>query len=65
MIEDLVEMNSVVADKSTEHAAVPVAEAHARTAARDATGFDWLAYVEIARPDHWFKNVFMLYSLRS
>ena len=22
--------------------------------------FDWLAYVAIARPDHWFKNVFML-----
>jgi len=24
------------------------------------TGLDWWAYVEIARPDHWFKNVFML-----
>jgi len=24
------------------------------------TGFDWRAYVSIARPDHWFKNVFML-----
>jgi decaprenyl-phosphate phosphoribosyltransferase len=23
-------------------------------------GFDWRAYVAIARPDHWFKNVFML-----
>ena len=22
--------------------------------------FDWKAYVAIARPDHWFKNVFML-----
>src|SRR3954470_19375466 len=22
--------------------------------------FDWQAYVAIARPDHWFKNVFML-----
>lgn len=22
--------------------------------------FDWRAYVAIARPDHWFKNVFML-----
>jgi decaprenyl-phosphate phosphoribosyltransferase len=24
------------------------------------SGFDWRAYGEIARPDHWFKNVFML-----
>lgn len=23
-------------------------------------GFDWRAYSDIARPDHWFKNVFML-----
>ena len=23
-------------------------------------GFDWRAYVTIAGPDHWFKNVFML-----
>lgn len=27
---------------------------------RQAAGFDWKAYVAIARPDHWFKNVFML-----
>lgn len=27
---------------------------------RDARRFDWRAHVEIARPDYWFKNVFVL-----
>lgn len=29
-------------------------------AAEKRRGFDWLAYVQIARIDHWFKNAFML-----
>jgi len=30
------------------------------TVAERSTGFDFWAYVQIARVDHWFKNVFML-----
>src|SRR5215510_10494795 len=30
------------------------------TVAERPVGFDLLAYVQIARVDHWFKNVFML-----
>jgi 4-hydroxybenzoate polyprenyltransferase len=35
-------------------------ETPADAARAAAIGFDWRAYVAIARPDHWFKNVFML-----
>lgn len=54
-------MNTVTADDPTDLvAAKPAAETHANIAATRTAGFDWKAYVEIARPDHWFKNVFML-----
>jgi hypothetical protein len=26
-------------------------------------GFEVMAYISIARPDHWFKNVFMLFGV--
>lgn len=32
-------------------------------AARKAASFRWADYVSIARPDHWFKNVFMLFGI--
>ncbi|MEX2317846.1 MAG: UbiA prenyltransferase family protein [Pirellulales bacterium] len=40
-------------------ASQPVAEPGVADRTKRA-GIDWLAYVAIARPDHWFKNVFML-----
>jgi 4-hydroxybenzoate polyprenyltransferase len=38
----------------------PILESSAAAKGVAKSGFDWQAYVAIARPDHWFKNVFML-----
>ncbi len=45
------------AERATAPTAAPIA-APANRAAQ--SSFDWRAYIAIARPDHWFKNVFML-----
>jgi decaprenyl-phosphate phosphoribosyltransferase len=55
MIEDLAEMSRATVQESTIQS-----PAEAQAAAARSSKFDWLAYIEIARPDHWFKNVFML-----
>lgn len=38
----------------------PRAVAPPQARAVGSAGIDWLAYVQIARPDHWFKNAFMV-----
>lgn len=54
-------MNSATAEEPLEMAKDDRrAEGDGAASASRARGFDWLAYVAIARPDHWFKNVFML-----
>lgn len=52
-------MNTIL---SNESQSAPKMNLKDRTAEQVAVrpGLDWWAYVEIARPDHWFKNVFML-----
>lgn len=45
---------------STETTQQSSSTSSAPESASAAPAFDLLAYVEIARPDHWFKNVFML-----
>lgn len=47
-------------EQSTTSADDRLAESQSAPSTARERGFDWLAYVEIARPDHWFKNVFML-----
>jgi 4-hydroxybenzoate polyprenyltransferase len=54
-------MNSVTAEDPTDLAPGDGAlQPHVNATGAQAAGFDWQAYVQIARPDHWFKNVFML-----
>jgi decaprenyl-phosphate phosphoribosyltransferase len=58
MIQDLPQMNiGATSSKADSLSGEPPSEVRlSASAAR----FDWMAYVAIARPDHWFKNVFML-----
>jgi 4-hydroxybenzoate polyprenyltransferase len=53
-------MNTVVVDDSTKAIDVDQKAQADGLGVAERSGFDWRAYVEIARPDHWFKNVFML-----
>jgi decaprenyl-phosphate phosphoribosyltransferase len=56
---------SMIRDTNSQ-AAMPVDEAAAvapgETAGK-AASFPWADYVAIARPDHWFKNVFMVFGI--
>jgi len=54
-------MNTVTAEDPTDLTTGDGAlQQQASSVRTQAAGFDWKAYVQIARPDHWFKNVFML-----
>jgi 4-hydroxybenzoate polyprenyltransferase len=47
-------------EATTDWVDQPCAEPSDFVATPAGLGSNWRAYVEIARPDHWFKNVFML-----
>lgn len=53
-------MNTTLEDATETATAEQARKSPAGGAMSRSTGIDWWAYVEIARPDHWFKNVFML-----
>lgn len=52
-------MNPVLSNESPQAVELHTGDGLAEQAVAR-PGLDWWAYVEIARPDHWFKNVFML-----
>ena len=60
MIDEVYEMSTLPTNTADSVSSDSPSEARAGSAQAAATGFDWKAYVAIARPDHWFKNVFML-----
>jgi 4-hydroxybenzoate polyprenyltransferase len=54
-------MESAPTSATSESTAADAARDGRATRSRvSSAGFDWRAYLQIARPDHWFKNVFML-----
>jgi 4-hydroxybenzoate polyprenyltransferase len=60
MSEEVLEMKALPTRTSETIVAEPTVGAATVAGPVEKTGTDWLAYVAIARPDHWFKNVFML-----
>lgn len=53
-------MNTVIVNESAKATSVDQNVQAETSGLAERRSFDWRAYVEIARPDHWFKNVFML-----
>jgi 4-hydroxybenzoate polyprenyltransferase len=60
LIEELCEVNSLPGGVTNVAVDDLAGEGNRVVTTAKNRRIDWWAYVEIARPDHWFKNVFML-----